>query len=75
MLAAQIWHKIFNMPQFLFVIGGLIAISAIIATNWYKAQKLQSENSLKRTLAERGMSADEIERIIAAQTRPSDSNG
>ena len=75
MLVAQIWHKLFNIPQVIFAIGGLVAIAAIIASQWYKVQKLQSENRLKRTLAERGMSADEIERIIDAQTRPNDSDG
>ena len=75
LIIAQIWHKIFNIPHFIFVVLGIIAISAIIAAYWYQAQKLQSENKLKRTLAEQGMSAEEIERVIAAETRPNDSNG
>ena len=76
MLAEQLWHKIFEMPQIIFVVGGLIAMATIIGSFWYKAQKLQSENALKQTLAERGLSADEIERIIAAQAKePSDSDG
>ena len=76
MLAGQIWHKIFEMPQILFIIGCLIALAAILGSFWYKAQKLQSENALKRMLAERGLSADEIERIIAAQAKePSNSDG
>ena len=76
MLAEQLWHRIFDMPQIPFIIGGVIAITGIIASYWYKAQKLQSENALKRTLVERGLSADEIERIIAAQAKePSDSDG
>ncbi len=76
MLAEQLWHKIFDMPQILFIIMGLIGIAGIGASFWYKAEKLRSENALKRTLAERGLSADEIERIIAAQAKqPSDSDG
>lgn len=74
MLAEQLWHKIFGMPQIAVIMGCLIPITGIIASYWYKAQKLRSEHELKRTLAERGMPADEIERIIAAQAKePSDS--
>ncbi len=76
MLAEQLWHKIFGMPQIAIIMGRLIPIVGIIASYWYKAEKLRSENALKRTLAERGLSADEIERIIAAQAKePSDSGG
>jgi len=49
------------------VMGCGIPIVAIVATFWYKIAKTTSENELKRTLAERGMSAEEIERIVAAK--------
>lgn len=76
MLAEQFWHKMFGMPQIAIIMGCLIPMVGIIASYWYKAQKLRSEHELKRTLAERGISADEIERIIAAQAKePSDSDG
>ena len=58
------------------VMGCGIPIVAIIATFWYKTAKATSENELKRTLAERGMTAEEIERVVAAkpskQKRPED---
>ena len=70
MLADQVWQKIFEMPQIAIIggltIGCLIPIAGIIASYWYKAQKFQSENVLKRTLVERGLSVDDIERIMAA---------
>ena len=70
MLADQAWQKIFEMPQIAIAgglaIGCLIAIAGIIASHWYKAQKLHSDNVLKQTLVERGLSVDEIARIIAA---------
>lgn len=66
MLAEQTWHKIFEMPHILFIIGCLIARTAILGSFWYKAQKLQSENALKQMLVVRGMSAHEIERIMVA---------
>ncbi len=49
------------------VMGCGIPIVAIVATFWYKIAKTTSENELKRTLAERGMSAEEIERVVAAK--------
>ncbi len=71
MLAEQFWHGLFEMPQIAIVmgclVGLLIPIAGIIAFYWYKAQQVRSENELKRTMVDRGMSADEIERVIAAQ--------
>ncbi len=71
MLAAQGWERLLELPQIAIVcglaIGCLIPIAGIIASFWYKAQKVQSDNALKRTMIERGMSVDEIERVIAAQ--------
>ena len=74
MLAEQTWQVIFGMPQIAIIMGCLIPIVSVIASYWYKAQKVRSEYELKRTLVDRGMSADEIERIIAAQGKePRDS--
>jgi hypothetical protein len=78
MLAGQAWQGMFEMPQIAItmpmLVGCLVAIAAIIASYWYKAQKVRSENELKRTMVERGLSVDEIERILAAQTaEPRDS--
>ena len=74
MLAAQGWHVIFGMPQIAIIMGCLIPIVSVISSYWYKAQKVRSEHELKRTLVDRGLSIDEIERIIAAQVKePSDS--
>ncbi len=68
MLAANIWELIFRMPQIAVIMGCLIPIVGIISGYWYKAQKVRAEHDLKRMLAERGMSADEIERIVAARS-------
>ncbi len=66
MLASSLWESAFRMPQIAIIMGCLIPIVGIIASFWYKAQKVRSEHQLKRTLIERGASADEIERILAA---------
>jgi len=71
MLAEQFWHGLFEMPQIAIVMGCLVActipIAGIIASFWYKAAKVRSENALKRAMVERGFSADDIERVIDAQ--------
>ena len=71
MLAEQFWHGLFEMPQIAIVmgclVGCLIPIAGIIAYYWYKTQQVRSENELKRTMVDRGLSADEIERILTAQ--------
>lgn len=66
MLADPAWHSLFQMPQLAIVLGGLIPVVGIVAYYWFKGQKVRSENLLKRTMIERGMSADEIERVLAA---------
>jgi len=67
MLASQAWQRIFEVPQITIIMGSLIPIAGIVAFYWYKAQKVRSGDELKRTMVERGLSADEIERIMAAQ--------
>ncbi len=76
MLAGLPWRDLFEMPQIAIImgclVGLLIPIAGIIAFYWYKAHKVRSENELKRTMVDRGLSADEIERIIAAQGKDPD---
>ncbi len=67
MFAEQIWQRIFDMPQIAIVMACLIPIVGIIASYWYKIHKARSDNELKRTMVDQGLSADEIERILGAQ--------
>ena len=69
MLANSVWGLVFGMPQIAVIMGCLIPITAIVGGFWYRAQKVRFENELKRTMVERGMSADEIERVIAVQRK------
>lgn len=55
------------------IIGPLIAIVAIIAGAWASVRRVEAraqiaelEAALKQQMIERGMSADEIERVLAA---------
>ena len=53
------------------VLGCAIPLTAIIGTFWMIVQKTRSENELKQSMVERGMSADEIERVMGAKSHGS----
>ncbi len=50
------------------VLGCGIPIVAIVGIFWYKIARTTSEAELKRSMVERGMSAEEIERVLAARS-------
>lgn len=61
------WDKILQSPESigLIMIFG-IPIVAIVAYYWHEVVKNRSNNELKRSMLERGMSAQEIEQVINA---------
>jgi len=62
LLSEIIWSR-----QTLAVCGAFaVPLAAIIGTAWYKMNKVRYECELKRSMIERGMSAEEIERVMAA---------
>ena len=69
MLIAEGWYTVFQMPQIAVVMGCLIPIAAAIGSFWYKGQKVRSENNLKQSMVERGMSAEEIERVMSSSPK------
>jgi len=69
MLADSVWNLILGMPQIIFVVGGLIAIAAIVCSFWYKVEKVRSDKDLKLSMLQRGMSGEEIERVIHARAQ------
>ena len=49
------------------VVGGLaIPLVAIIGGVWHKTVKTNAEHDLKRSMIERGMSVEDIERVMRA---------
>jgi hypothetical protein len=44
----------------------MICIVPSISYYWYKLKKAELESGLKQTMLDRGMSADEIERVLNA---------
>ena len=45
-----------------------VPIAAILGSFWYGIEKTKSDNNLKRSMVDRGMSAEEIERVMAARS-------
>ena len=64
MLSEIVW----NTATISIVMGCAIPIVAIVSTAWLKISKTTSENDLKRRMVERGMSVDEIERVLATKS-------
>ena len=63
------WDKIFANPANLAVFMALcIPIVSVIAYYWHETLKNRSNNELKRSMLERGMSAQEIEQVINSGT-------
>ena len=49
--------------------GILIAVPAIVAEAWQKTRQAEIEATLKRDMLDRGMSAEDIERVISASAK------
>jgi len=63
MLAEIVW----NQNTLAVVCVFAVPIVAIVAGVWAKVEARKSDNDLKRSMVERGMSAEDIERILAAK--------
>jgi hypothetical protein len=50
----------------IFVVGGLIALTAILSHHWRRHREIAYNARLKQLMIERGMTADEIERVVQA---------
>ena len=58
----------FNMVVLLVLIGSVAHLATSVATQVRKYASHRVETQLKRELVERGLSIDEIERVVAAQS-------
>lgn len=70
MLAETSWNSLLEMPQLAIIgglsIGALVSIAGIVGHYWQKDRKVHSDNMLKRMLVERGLSIEQIERVMEA---------
>ena len=47
-----------------------VPLASILGWYWFRLHQVRSDNALKRTMVERGMSASDIERVLAAGAAP-----
>jgi hypothetical protein len=67
------FDRLFNNPELLipttfFVCTALVFMVWIIAQSWKRVRQLDIEGALKKEMLDRGMSAEDIERVIGAST-------
>jgi hypothetical protein len=58
------------IPIVLSIVGGIVAVAAIVVTQWRKHRLAEMEYALKHEMLQRGMSAQEIERVLSAGQAP-----
>ena len=67
------WEKIFSdTGNLVIVLTFSIPIVAIIGFYWHEVLKNRSNNELKKSMLERGMSAQEIEQVMNAGSNQKD---
>lgn len=65
MLAQIVWDQ-YTLGT---VLGLAVPLVAIIGGIYYAISKVRSDNDLKREMVARGMSVEEIERVMAAKSK------
>ena len=68
MLAELDWSRVLQPEVLSIVLGCSIVIFAILGHYLRSALKTKSENDLKQSMVERGMSAEEIERVLSTRS-------
>ena len=66
-MLGTIMDQIFSRPEMLAIAGAFVVpIVAIAGFFWHETAKARSKNDLKKTMVLRGMSVEEIERVLGA---------
>ena len=64
------WDKLFSNSDNLAVFLALmIPIVAVVGHYWHEVLKHRADNELKKSLIERGMSAEDIQQVMDAGTK------
>ena len=66
LLSEFVWTRDTIMSIGLVLVMAGIPLASILGWYWLRLHQTRSDNALKQAMVERGMSADEIERVIAA---------
>jgi hypothetical protein len=62
------FDSVYLIPLTAIVVGCLTGIICKISDNWRKVRVSEMEFALKQDMLQRGMSADEIDRVLAANS-------
>lgn len=65
-------HPEYLIPMLLFLCGTLVAVIAIVVHNWRRVRQTELDASLKQDMLNRGLSVDDIERVLRASSVPPD---
>lgn len=72
-MLGTIIEQIFSRPEMVAIAGAFtIPIVAIVVYYWHEVAKARSANDVKKTMILRGMSVDEIERVLGAGGKKGD---
>jgi hypothetical protein len=72
---SHIMEKLLSHPDaIMFIMVFMVPIVAILAGCWQKVRVNQSNNDLKQSMLERGMSAQEIEQVMNSGEKSSKKN-
>jgi len=65
---AEIWDNLGLILAVTFIFGGLVICGTVgsIMKNWRKVRVSEHEAALKQSMIERGMSVEEIEKVLRA---------
>jgi hypothetical protein len=63
-------HPEYLVPVAAIVCGSVVALVAVILSQWRHVRQADLEASLKRDMLERGLGVDEIERVLRASSTP-----
>jgi hypothetical protein len=69
---SEFLNRLANPAIMPFVAGGLVMVVWASLYYWQKNRATEIEAGLKRDMIERGMSADEIERVLKATAQPAE---
>ena len=75
-MLGSIIEQIFSRPEMMAIAGAFVVpIVAIAGFFWHETAKARSKNDLKKTMVLRGMSVEEIERVLGAEGKEEDKKG
>ena len=65
----EIWSEFLGSPMAIPIIAIVVGVAVpVITASWCEREKHKEEYKLKGAMIERGMSAEEIERVLAAKS-------